>query len=97
MSSSHVPEPGQTVDELLAVCVGQHRTLARDPDVGLRVERRVMQWVNDVCKVSFAEVGVGRSGRVGHSVGPFGGQNSTRRSRVRSLGFAQDRCYIPDS
>ena len=60
MPGGDVPESRQPVDEFATIRIGQHHTIVLDPDIGVRMECRVVQRVDEVRDVAVPKGGVGR-------------------------------------
>jgi hypothetical protein len=63
VTGEDVPQPGESVDELLAVGVGQRGPVGLDPHVALRVVLAIVQGMDQVRLITGQEVGLCRRGR----------------------------------
>ena len=93
MTRRHVPEAGQSINKLLAICVGQCRTVALNPNIRLSLKVRVVEGMNEVRDITITSGCITRSSGTGHIDNPFAWQNSTRVFARKALAEVSQADY----
>ena len=58
MAGHDVPEPGEPIEILVAIGVGEEGPVALDPHVATRVNLGVVEWVNQVREIAHEQFGI---------------------------------------